>query len=260
MKKSKLTGLLLISFLLFLVSVNFSVAATPSYVGINEGDEFEWALTWDKDVLKQFLTDIGQPPETGSDQFLQNEKLNIKVKIIDISDEKYTDDLYYVEVKVQPYIGSVQLEQTFVVWILKNETTDYMARMAALLSGAGEGVIAGLFVPIGLDWEAIAKEFNDYIEPRSGDVDISVTAYSNGLKLVIPAFTYEDKSLKAVEGEIRYNQNGVLEYAQAKYDGNVMMTVQMGGIPGYELAIIICASAGTSIGLIYLIWKKKEII
>lgn len=265
MKKIHLTSIFLLGTLLLLASINYSVAATPSYIGINEGDEYTWSISWDSDTLREFLTDIGDEPEE-ADEFLETESINIKLTIDRISDEKTTTEgLTYVEVKATPTLGFIELEDSLYVWILKNDTTEYMASLGALMSGAEEGIIPGLFVATDLDWTAAASEFQGYIDLRATDIDMTMTAYSNGLKLIIPAFTFEEEgkeiSLKAVEGEIKYNADGVLESAQAKYDGKVMVTVQLGGvIPGYEIPVLLGFSACGIVGLVVLVRKKKLIM
>ncbi|MHA1492158.1 MAG: Loki-CTERM sorting domain-containing protein [Promethearchaeota archaeon] len=264
MKKIHLTSIFLLGTLLLFASINNSVAATPSYIGINEGDEYTWSISWDSDTLQEFLTDIGQEPEE-ADQFIETESISVKLTINRISEEKTAEGLTYVEVKATPTIGFAELEDSMYVWILKNDTAEYMASLGALMSGAEEGIIPGLFVPTDLDWNAAASEFQGYIDLRATDVDMTMTAYSNGLKLIIPAFTFEEEgkeiSLKAVEGEIKYNVDGVLESAQAKYDGKVMATIQLGGvIPGYEIPVLLGFSACGIISLVVLIRKKKQIM
>ncbi|MFX0141837.1 MAG: hypothetical protein ACFFDN_49830 [Candidatus Hodarchaeota archaeon] len=99
--KRKLFGISLLTSLLLLTSVNISHAVPPTWVGVSDGDSFEWTITVHNAPLLTLMEDLnltyGMPPEY-SDLFVGVSSMNYRIDILSVSDELDYIGIKYVNV------------------------------------------------------------------------------------------------------------------------------------------------------------------
>ena len=132
MKKSQVYSILILMWLLLLMGSTFTQAATPSYVGINVDNTYEWSTTYDDGPIKDLYEDIeeeGDISEATLDRWkdelaTEEDLVKAKIVILDVNDEE-TDPWgedgvkiiynYYLMEEDEEYELEKQ-DETFAIW------------------------------------------------------------------------------------------------------------------------------------------------
>jgi len=248
-------GILFI-FNILLISSNIT-AKVPDYVGIKDGDEFIWKVTYGEMKFKDFCEDFNS--SYNEDVFdIEGEK--IIVEDVD-DDEDEFNGFDGVEVKIKNY-DSEDLEnddwdedKDFDSTVIFEFNDDLYAAYVWIARG---GWLP--FIATDVDWEDVADEVNDLDDYFPDLDDVNVEVESNG---IIAVFEWsKDFWGDDIEDEdeiiLRYNTKGVLKYYEHNYGGSLVCRMELRGglIPGFNPIIIIGTSVTALIGIIYLYHKK----
>ncbi len=109
----------------------------------------------------------------------------------------------------------------------------------------------------GVDWKEAVKDCKDYYEDIDY-VEVEVKEEWSGLRI---AYDYNDNDLKIVEQVCRYQSNGVMEYMQFLYDGEILATYELQVlVPEYILVIggIVAAVIGGIAIAVYFIVRHRR--
>lgn len=281
---------------------NISVAAPPSYVGVEEGDEFIWRASLSPATINATgLAIFGIENWTYMyEYFLEYFENNtgmvfdflagsgMKVVIQNVTDE--------MTIPYYPYglVGSGLYFDYYIAyaennWTLIYNATDYVNPLWYILdpSTLNETTIiyafSGLpvFMPIGYNYSMFADVYQTLIDSSPTTAgNMTFQAQGNGFRYTLkPAILeymynmmgapFEMGTLADAVFNIRYDSNGVFEYADLIYGGITLATAYLVGgtgdpnltdddeIPGFEIATVIGISLVSIIALVYIQKKKK---
>ena len=129
MKKARIFGLVVLTWILILSCIPITLAKTPGYVGIKENDTFIWNTTYDDSPIMDYEEDRGEEYgwtdeqiEENQDEIDMNEDLTqVKIVVLDVDDdEKEKSDKDYVRIIYNHYMKEEGGE-----WDLENKDETY---------------------------------------------------------------------------------------------------------------------------------------
>jgi hypothetical protein len=262
--------------LLFLVPFTaFSVAAPEDYVGVEVGDSFKWTLKINVDTFMKFAEDLNETIDISELEGLEEmPSLYFKAEVLSLSETSGIINstlITYTEVNVTltlgvPGVGEMPLEDYPIpIWVPSNETDYYMHFvyyiMMEAISYSPTPIFAFLFVAYNLNWTKLVEDINELYGLNPAYSGVEVAEENNGFSLTIPEGLFNETQ-KALKFIMTYTADGVLKLARFSYDGATMMSLTLGGdeggIPGYELLIIIGITSIACIALISVINKRKK--
>jgi hypothetical protein len=246
--KTKSLGLVIIGILLFLPFLRISYAQ-GSYVGIQNNDEFEWALSvypenWDTYMMDQMGTTLENLIPLGDS--------NLTKVFNDWSVHPSTPQSYWpltdisIEIeKIQqlfsPYdnttITSTPVNATFGwifpptdslfwedTWQIVNDTHSFLRQTLNLSrSFSPYAMFSVLFAPISINWPSFVSSFLEIMDSKGGLYkNIAASAQSNGYIIDIPALGFENNSV-AIKIRVNYDSRGVLSYYTFSYGDKTLV-------------------------------------
>ena len=286
MKRKEKLAIALFSTLIFLSFANASMAAPPSYIGVVTGDEFVWVPTLNMaNVNTTMIGLIGEENwtiaydmilelytnGTGMD-FSSFSGAGIKLLVKSVSDQiTVAPGIFASDLTVDIHVSAGQNNWTLVA----NNTMIQIYDPNSL----NETTIMAGFGGVPL---IMAKGFNYTMFVNYVDTMITADPYMNGnitiqtegrgFKFTLKAAYLESSinmtempfnfTLGDVDFIVRWNGNGVFEYASIDYGGLTIVSIQLipsDLIPGFEIVTIIGVSITTIIAIVY-IKRKKNIL
>lgn len=237
--------------LLFLPLIRFSLSQ-GSYVGIQNGDEYEWELSLYTVNWNTFLTDdLGptienlMPLGTANLTRVFNDWSSLTapqsywpLRVTNIGVEE--TGVLFTSTPVNGTFGwivppydNLEWDET---WHIANDTSSFLQQTANLsCSFSPYAMFEVLFAPTTISWSSLIATFLAEMTSKGGlYANITATAQSNGFLIEIPAFGFENNSA-TINIDIKYNSKGVLSYYKFSYEGNTLISFVPGKyIPIYE--------------------------
>jgi hypothetical protein len=288
--KTKCFGLAILGILLIVPLLRISYAQN-SYVGIQNSDEFEWALSiysenWDT----YMMDDIG----TTLENLIPLGDSNLTKVFNDWSVHPATPQSYWPLTDISigmestqqlfsPYdnttITSTPVNATFGwifppfdrllwedTWQIVNDTHSFLRQTLNLSrSFSPYAMFSVLFIPITIDWSLLINDFLGVMDSKGGFYNnISATAQSNGYLIEIPALGFENNSV-AININVKYDSRGALSYYKFSYGDKTLVSFIPGKyipeterLPGQYIYMFIGLSVIFVVELvIYTITRKR---
>ena len=295
--KTKSFGLILMSTLILLSLSNVSLAAVPSWVGVDENEQHAWTVSMHGKGMIAIAKDMPNRDLPFNDSITEAVErltlsLNLYGKITEITEETTMDfngtSLYHVNLTAVgwfqvPVINiNTSAPEPVIITILNPNNTEFsyftswllfVAMSAMCGGGVNETEHAGgnenlalslLVIPkTGIDWPTVVAELNDYLDKvNSTSGALVATQDGNGVKVTIQPYTLNESQSKVVELTAKYDSDGLLSSATMSYGGDLALSITYGAtnIPGYEIAIVIGITAISTIGLIHAVKRKRKIL
>jgi hypothetical protein len=266
MKKTRIVSISLLSAVLLLCFMDFSVAAPPSYVGIRTGETYTWKADLAADNLNttanalfgdnwtfmyEYLSEWWQNNTYCPFNFMQG--AGMRLVLTNVSDELNTPSYYPIPeasgLYFDEYISFCNDNYTLVVnssvysspmMYLNDPTYFNSTNWQLYIAGGGMPV----FVPIGLNWVLIATYWNTHIltSPYTAG-NVTVSALSNGLIINLndkylewvlkmmggENYTVGTLSLSNAEISLTWNAKGVFTRGEVEYGDLLMATGYLEG-------------------------------
>ena len=290
MKTNKLFGLIL-TVLLFFSIINYSTAAPPSYVGVNAGEQYTWVPSFNfANINATAISLIGEDNwtlaydmlaelfenETGMDFSLIG-STGLRMTIHNVTDELIDSGIRYSGIWFNMDVAMSADNWTRVV-----NATDSSSPMLRIInpSDINESTfmyafMSPTFLPIGIDFDLVVEGFNNYTNSspytagnftfaRNGN-GIAVTIKGDYLEIALneSGAPFNVTDLADMVGTIRWNIEGVLEYASISYGGLILASASLQTdlqIPGFTVPLMIGISVSTLMAIVIIVKKRKKII
>jgi len=300
MNKKRNFSLILLTWILILSCMPFTLANTPNYVGIQNNQSFTWNTTYDEDTLQDGYEDTFEELgwsdsaiEAYLDTFDMDEDLiQLKIVVLDVEDEEtdpWGEDgvriIYNVYVKEEEGEWEIQSEdETFAIWdydkdIYTDDELDFVGPFEDAMGFfdfdwksdyddddmewerfkylKGENP---WFISSKADWDEIEEELEEYYEDDEDydEVDIDLLDDKPGIQVELDED--DDDDLEPFGYIIEYDDNGVLMYYEAQYDGDPYIIVEREGkfFYDYALWIVIGIIAAVAIIVIIIVIIKRR--
>ncbi len=288
--KLKKLNLAIVGILLFISFISFA-SAQGSYVGVQNSDEFEWALTLNTENWNTYLAD---DLETTLENLFQLGPSNLT---------RVFNDWSLIATKPQSYwslksltIGTeatgkllspfdnTTITSTFINgtfrWMIPtdsdswdqilyavNDSSSFLRQTLNLSRAFSFYTMFDVFiVPTTINWPLFVSDFLGIMASKGGLYqNISATAQSDGYLLDIPALGFENNSA-AINVNVKYNSKGLLTLYKFSYGGQTLLEFMPGTyIPEYErvpdqyiymfigLTVIFAAEV-----IVYIVIRKKR--
>ena len=251
MKLSKKLNVSLLVLLFLLPLINFAAASkTPGYVGINKDDTYVWLIQVNSKPLEGYYEDLGLSEDAAERQAEDIDDMEdieaIRYTIRDFEEEDEYGHFDGVEVSYdyyesQNYAGNKwKLKEQDEETIIFQYDEDIYKELVSTFSGIGLLVV---FVATNVNWYYVAKETkNDWEDDYDDDADYKVIEEENGLST---EFEWDDDDVDKHESITLYTSTGVLEYYEWKYDGKVIieMNLEMSFFSEYWFVLLVLAVA-----------------
>ncbi|MHA1234004.1 MAG: hypothetical protein ACTSO6_05685 [Promethearchaeota archaeon] len=249
MKKIKSLRLITLVVLLFIPFIRIS-NAQGSYVGIQDGDEYQWALSvytenWntyvaeDLDTTLENLVPLGTANLTRvfndwSSRTPPQSYWPLKVTTINVEET----GLMFTSTPVNGTFGWILPPSESLEWDEKwqivNDTSSFLRQTVNLSrSFSPYAMFSVLFAPTTVSWSSLVSNFLGEMVSKGGlYTNIVATPQSGGFLINIPALGFENNS-EAININIKYNSNGVLSYYKFSYGEKTLVTF----IPGEYIPV-----------------------
>jgi len=290
MKKNKLIGLTLFS-LLFLTFANYTIAAPPSYVGVQAGQQYTWVPSFNfANINATAISLVGEENWTTAyamlEELFENETgmdfsliggTGLRMTIHNVTDELIDSGIRYSGIWFNMDIAMSANNWTRVV-----NATDSSSPMLRIINPADINettfmytLMSPTFMPIGINFDFIAEGLTNYTNSSPYTAgNFTFAKNGNGLAVTIKGdylemalnesgSPFNITELADVVATVRWNNYGVLDYASIAYGGLVLASASLVtdlGIPGFTIPLVIGVSICTLIALVVVIKKKKKII
>lgn len=223
--------------------------AQSTYVGIKNGDEYEWALSvyaenWntyktdDLEVILEILMPLGSDNLTKvyNDWMVltpPQSYWSLTVNAIDVEENGQVLSPYDNSTvtstpidgkfrwEIPEYSDSNEWDQT---WNIVNDTSSFLRQTLNLSrSFSPYAMFNVLFAPTTISWSSFASEILTVMSSKGALYkNITVTAQSDGFLIYVPQLGFENNSA-AIDIKINYNSNGVLSYYDFSYGGQKLV-------------------------------------
>ena len=288
--KTKSLGLVILGILLFLPFIRISYAQN-SYVGIQNGDEFEWSLSLYAENYDTYMNDDMQ---ITLENLFPLGPLNLTRVFNDWRGHTATPQSYWPLTDVSigaeetqqlfsPYdnttITSTSVNATFgwliptdhdfweLSWHIVNDTSSFLRQTLNLSRSFSpyEIMFNVLFAPISINWPSFVNSFLEVMDSKGGLYkNIAATAQSNGYLIDIPALGFENNSL-AININVKYDSSGALSYYKFSYGDKTLVSFIPGKyipenerLPGQYIYMFIGLSVIFVVELgIYFVTRKR---
>lgn len=245
--------------LLLIPLINIS-NAQGSYVGVQNSDEFEWALsvhrdnwgTYESDDLETTLENIvtlgksnltrvfnDWSPLTPPQSYWSITSINPGSEQTDLLlSPNDNTSITFTAVNgtfgwLIPLSSSDEWEDT---WYIVNDSSSFLRQTLNLsLFFSPYATFSVLFAPKTINWSLLVSDFLGLMNSRGGLYkNISATAQSNGFIVNIPALGFQNNSV-SIEIKVTYSMNGVLSYYEFSYGVQKLAVFKAGSyIPEQE--------------------------
>lgn len=189
--------------------INSIRAEVPSYVGVEEGDEYIWELKFDEAIFNKTVDD-------GLDLLMFNyfnTLVGFKLRVVNISSEVYEFDRYFTPIEVVLYQTYFSVSENN--WDLHSAgklklNTPYDRDHGNLWAG----LWMTLLIPRFINWTFIARSIYDDLHKYDNAVSVRIESWTHGISAVI----YYTSNSSVVRITNEYTEEGVLKDAIAWYD------------------------------------------
>jgi len=259
MKKMKSLTLITLVVLLFIPSIRIS-NAQGSYVGIQNGEEYEWALSvytenWNTYIADDLGATLDNLVPLGASNLTRvfndwnsfappQSYWPLKVTSIGVEETGLLfspDDnttITYTPVNgtfgwILSVFDSLEWDE---MWYIVNDTSSFLRQTMNLSRSFSLYSMFSVFIaPTTISWSSLVSDFLAEMTAKGGlYTNIAATAQSNGFLLDIPALGFENNSA-AININVRYNSKGVLSYYKISYGGKTLVDFKPGKyIPEHE--------------------------
>ncbi len=264
MKLSKKLNVLLLVLIFLLPLINFVAASkTPGYVGINKDDTYVWLIHVNSKPLEGFYEDLGLSEDAVENltEFIDDmEDIEaIRYTIIDFEKEDEYGHFDGVEVSYdyyesKNYVGNKwKLKEQDEETIIFQYDEDIYEELVDIFAG-----IDVAFVAINVDWKGLAKETKDNWDDNfDGDADYKVVQEENGLST---EFELDDDDVDIHESITLYTSTGVLKYYEWKYDGKLIieMNLEMSFFTEYWFVLLVLAAVAVVIVVVVIVISGRK--
>ncbi len=259
MKLSKKLNVLLLVLLFLFPLINFVAASkTPGYVGINKDDTYVWLLKANSKPLEGYYEDLGFPEDVAEDLAEHVDDMEdieaIRYTITEFEEEDEYGHFDGVEVSYEyyeskNYIGNKwKLKEQDEETIIFQYDEDLYEELVSNISG-----ISAVFVATNVNWYYVAKETkNEWEDDYDDDADYKVSEEENGLST---EFEWDDDDVDKHESITLYTSTGVLEYYEWKYDGKMIieMNLEMSFFTEYWFVVLALAVAAVVLVVVMVV-------
>ncbi len=259
MNKMKSLTLITLLVLLFIPSIRIS-NAQGSYVGIQNGDEYEWALSvytenWDTYIADDLGATLENLVPLGASNLTRvfndwnsfappQSYWPLKVTSIGVEETGLlfspNDNTTITYTPVNGTFGwilslfdSLEWDE---MWYIVNDTSSFLRQTINLSrTFSFYTMFSVFFAPITISWSSLVSEFLAEMTVKGGlYTNIAATAQSDGFLIDIPALGFENNSA-AININVKYNSKGVLSYYKFSYGGKTLVDFNPGKyIPDHE--------------------------
>lgn len=204
-------------------------------------------------------------------EYSDAEKFKVTVDDIKEGDEEYYDfDYAEIEIDIEIFHDGEWSDLEDMVEDFYEDTynepfnNDYMDDMTKRMIIDGNDIdmdafnylfFGAIFMPTNIDWEDLSEMFNDmndYLSMQGMSIDCEEN--TNGFDAELDL----GSEMENIDATVSYNNKGVLEYLQVKYEGIEVGTIRLNSlIPGYNLVFISAILSIGSIGLIVAVMRKR---
>lgn len=284
MKKSQIYNMIFLITILVIPFVSFATAATPNYVGIQEGQEIIWNTYFDDDPLEDFLEDWGLFSETfidnWTDEFFDKEFdkdiTGWKIKITEIEKEDDDDGDDYVEIDYRLYTKEEDTEwevedqkNSHDIWKYDEDLyVDWMyVNLFYHVIFLADIDVLPLVVADNVKWGKVADELDDELDDdfdgsdESAGADVATYMYfftqkENGISAF---FNFDEDDFEDFTMIAQFNDNGILMYYNWAYDGDTIIQLELQYRMVYQWwwAAALIAVAAIVIIIVIIIIKKR---
>ena len=259
MKKIKSIGSLIFVVLLLVPFIRISVAQ-GSYVGVKNGDEYEWALSvypenWNTYIADDLGVSLENLVPLGASNLTRvfNDWKNfappqsywsLKVNSVDIEETGLLfspgDNTTITYTPINGNFGwllslfdSDEWDETLYI---VNDTSSFLRQTVNLSSSFSFYSMFSVFIaPTTISWSSLVSEFLAEMTAKGGlYTNITAAAQSNGYLIDIPALGFENNTA-AININVKYNSKGILSYFKFSYGGQTLLDFKPGKfIPEHE--------------------------
>ncbi|NHJ20919.1 MAG: hypothetical protein EAX91_08260 [Candidatus Lokiarchaeota archaeon] len=259
MKKMKCISSITLVILLLIPFIRIS-NAQGSYVGIQNGGEYEWALSIYRENWNTYVNDdLGATLENlvplGASNLTRvfNDWKNfappqsywpLKVTSIGVEESGLlfspsdNSTITYTPVNgtfgwILSLFDSDEWDET---WYVVNDTSSFLKQTVNLSYSFSFYTMFSVFIaPTTMSWSTLVSEFLAEMTAKGGlYTNIVATAQSNGYSIDIPALGFENNSA-AININVKYNSKGVLSSYKFSYGGKTLLDFVPGKfIPEHE--------------------------
>jgi hypothetical protein len=285
----KMLSVAIIVILLLIPSLRIS-NAQGSYVGIQNGDEYEGVLkvhttNWNTYVTDDLETTLGNLVPLGSSNLtlLFNHWSSITpphpywpLKVTSIGIEETgllfspDDTTTITSTPVNGTFGWItsptnSLEWEDYKWNIVNDTSSFLRQTVNLSrSFSFYTMFSVFFAPTTISWSSLVSEFLAEMTVKGGlYTNIAATAQSNGFLIDIPGLGFENNSV-AININVRYNSKGVLSYYRFSYGGMTLVDFSPGKfipeherVPDQYIFVFIGLAALLLVEIIFYVYIRK---
>jgi hypothetical protein len=291
MKKSRIIEITLFC-LMFFSLLNFTTAASPSYVGVAAGEQYTWVPSINfENVNATAISLVGEDNWTLAYNMLQelfeNETgmpfdliggTGLRITIHNVTDELVDSGIRYAGVWF-----NVDVAMSANNWTRVVNATDAPSPMSRIINPADINETTFMYVfmspelmPIGIDYDFLVERLNNitnsnpytagnYTYARSGS-GLAITIKGQYLEMALneSGAPFNVTGLADIVATVRWNSIGVLEYASVSYGGLLLASASLstdgGEIPGYIIPLMVGISACTLAVVIVIVKKKNKFI
>lgn len=245
--KSKKLSLAILGILMFMSFISFT-NAQGSYVGVQNSDKFEWALTLNTENWDTYMTD---DLEITLENLFHSGSSNLTHVFYDWSAIATKPQSYWsltnlvignettgqiLSPEDNTPITSTPVDVTF-GWIIPtdsgnweqplyvvNDTSSFLRQTMNLSRAFSFYTMFDVFiVPTTINWVSFVSDFLGVMGSKGGFYqNISATAQSDGYLLDVPASGFENNSV-AINVNVKYNSKGVLSLYKFSYGGKSLL-------------------------------------
>ena len=288
--KSKKLSLVVLGILMFMSFISFA-NAQGSYVGVQNSDKFEWALTLNTENWDTYMTDN---LEITLENLFHPGSSNLTSVFYDWSAIATKPQSYWSLTNLaigtetagqilspddNTTITSTPIDVTF-GWIIStdsgnweqplyvvNDTSSFLRQTMNLSLAFSFYTMFDVFiVPTTINWVSFVSDFLGVMGSKGGLYqNISATAQLNGYLLDVPALGFENNSV-AINVNVKYNSKGVLSLYKFSYGGQSLLEFVPGTyipenerVPDQYIYMFISLSIIFAVEvLVYIVIRKRS--
>ena len=288
MNKIKRLSLAILVFLLFIPFIRIS-NAQGTYVGVQNGDEYEWALSVYTENWNTYITDdLGAalenlvPLGTANLNTVFNDWSSLPspqsywpLKVTAVGVEEIgllfspDDNTTITSTPVNGTFGwVVSLSDSLEwdeMWYLVNDTSSFLLQTVNLSrTFSPYSMFSVLFAPTTISWPSLVSDFLAEMTSKGGFYsNIAATAQSDGFLIDIPALGFENNSA-AININVKYNSKGVLSAYRFSYGGKTLVDFIPGKfvplheqVPDQYIFVFLGLTAIFLVEIIFYIYMRK---
>lgn len=218
MKVKKIYYGLILNLLILIPLITSIRAEVPSYVGVEEGDEYIWEFEFDEVIFNKTIDDgLDLPMFNFFKTFA-----GLKLRIVNISSEVYELGRYFVPIEVVLYQTYFSVSENN--WDLHSAGELLLHNPYDMTHGnVWAGLWMSILIPRFVNWTIIAASIYDDLYEYYSVGSVRIESWTHGISAVI----YYTSNSSAVRFTNEYTVDGILKDAIAWYDFDKIATVKL---------------------------------